>query len=132
MGGGDPAASCSKASKQANLVEGKFCFISDAGNWWGGWWISVQRPTPPTPCNKQGVRVFIDKVCVCGGVTCRNSIVISNSHLQLFISGITSIILVILGTVNVQFQGAGVPISLQSILIIMEAQVLGTVWSSCS
>ena len=39
------------------------------------------------------------------------------SHLQLVISGITGIILVILGTVNVQFQGALVPISLRSILI---------------
>ena len=33
-------------------------------------------------------------------VTCRNSTVISNSHLQLVISGLTSIILVVLGIVS--------------------------------
>ena len=32
----DPAACCSKASKQARLVERKVCLILDAGNWeWG-------------------------------------------------------------------------------------------------
>ena len=62
MGARGPAACCSKTSKQANLVERKFCFISYASNWRGGWRISVQSPTPSTLCNKQGVRVFIDKV----------------------------------------------------------------------
>ena len=49
------------------------------------------------------------------GVTCRNSTVISNSHLQLVISGLTSIILVLLGTVNLQFWGALVPISVRQL-----------------
>ena len=31
-----PAAHCSKANKQARLVERKVCFISDADNWRGG------------------------------------------------------------------------------------------------
>ena len=66
--------------------------------------------------DKQGVRAFIDRIRVgrgsgVGAVTCRNSTVISNSHLQLVISGLTSIILVLLGTVNLQFWGALVPIS---------------------
>ena len=73
-----------------------------------------------------------DRQSVCRGeITCGNSTFISNSHLQLVISDITGIILVILGTVNVQFQGAPVPISLQSILIPVAAQVQ-VVWSSCS
>ena len=38
-----------------------------------------------------------------------------------------SIILVVLGTVNLQFWGALVPVSLQSILRTVAAQVLGTV-----
>ena len=42
----------------------------------------------------------------------------------------TSIILVVLGTVNLQFHGTLVPISLQSSLEIMAAEVLGIVWSS--
>ena len=41
-------------------------------------------------------------------------------------------LLIVLGTVNLQFQSPLVPISLQSILRIVAAQVLGTVWSSYS
>ena len=51
---------------------------------------------------------------------------------KLVVSGLTSIILIVLGTVNLQFRGALVPISLWSILRIVAAHVLGTVWSSCS
>ena len=43
-----------------------------------------------------------------------------------------SIILVVLGTVNLQFWGALVPISLGTFLGIVAVQALGTVWSSCS
>ena len=53
-------------------------------------------------------------------VICRNSTVTSNSHVQLVISGLTSIILVALGTVNFQFPGALVPISLQPVLRIVQ------------
>ena len=67
-----------------------------------------------------------------GGVRCRNNIVISNSHLQLVISGLTSTILVVVRTVNLQVRGVLVPISLRSVLRIEAAQVLGTVWSACS
>ena len=42
----------------------------------------------------------------------------------------SAVILVVLGTVNLQFRGPFVPISLQPILGIMGAQVLGIVWSS--
>ena len=95
----------------------------------GGWWISVQRLTPSP--DKQRVRAFIDRVG--DALRCRNNIVISNSHLQLVISGLTCIILgTVLGPVNLQFWGTCVPISLQLILRIMAAQVLVTVWSSCS
>ena len=124
---GGLAAHRSKASKQARLVERKVCYISSASNWWGR--VVNICPKADSPHDKQGVRASIDRV---EGVTCRNSIVISNRHLQLVISGLTSIILVFLGTVNLQFRGALVPVSLQSVLGIVAAQVLGTVWSSCS
>ena len=68
-------------------------------------------PKADSPHDKQGVRASIDRV---EGVTCRNSTVISNRRLQLVISGLTSIILVVLATAYLQFQGAVVPISLQS------------------
>ena len=86
-----------------------------------------QSHNPPPPHDKQGVRLFIDRVGR-GEVTCRNSTVISNSHLQFFISGLTSIIFSVLGTVNLQFWAALVPIYLQSILGIVATLVLGTVW----
>ena len=49
---------------------------------------------------------------------------------KLVISSLTSIILVVLGTFNLQFQGWFVPISLRPVLGIMAAHV--TVWSSCN
>ena len=48
------------------------------------------------------------------------------------ISGLTSTILVVVRTVNLQVRGVLVPISLRSVLRIEAAQVLGTVWSACS
>ena len=42
------------------------------------------------------------------------------------------LVLVVLGTVNLQFQGALVLISLWSVLRIVAAHVLGMVWSSQS
>ena len=44
---------------------------------------------------------------------CRNSIVISNSHLQICHPWSTHIILIVLGTVKLSFQGPLVSISLQ-------------------
>ena len=55
-----------------------------------------------------------------------------NSHFKLIICSLTNIILNVLGAVNHQFQGPFVPISLQSFLRIVAAEVLGTVQPSCS
>ena len=58
---GCPATRCSKASKQARLVERKVCFISDASNceeWGCGADICLKSDSP---CDKQGVRAFIDR-----------------------------------------------------------------------
>ena len=51
---------------------------------------------------------------------------------RLVTGGLTSVILVVLGTVNLQFQGPFVPISLRQIFTIVAASVVGAVWSSCS
>ena len=40
--------------------------------------------------------------------------------------------MIVLGTVNLQFQGPFAPISLRPILSTVAAYVLSTVWSSCS
>ena len=46
--------------------------------------------------------------------------------------GEADVILIVLGTVNLLFQGPFIPIFLWSILRIVAACVLGTVWSPCS
>ena len=97
-----PAAHHLKADKQARLVERKVCLISDAGIWGWGW-----------------------------GATCRNSTVMS-VILELVSGGLTHVILIVLGIVNLQFQGPIVSISLRPVLRIVAADVMGTVWSSCS
>ena len=71
-------ACCSKASKQARLMERKVALFQMPATGGEGWQISVQRPAPPT--DKQGVREFIDRqaqgmgIWGCGA-TCKNSIV---------------------------------------------------------
>ena len=47
-------------------------------------------------------------------------------------TGLISIILIIINTVNLQFQSWFVPISLRPVLRIVEADVMATVWSSYS
>lgn len=51
---------------------------------------------------------------------------------KLIISGLINVNLVVSGTVNFQFQGLFLPISLRQILGIVAAYVIGIVWSSCS
>ena len=78
-----------KANKQARLVEKKVCFILDVGNWW----------RKAAICTK--ARAFIDRS---GGGTCRNTVQSATTViLKLVIGGLTSVILVVLGTVNLQF-----------------------------
>jgi len=65
-----------------------------------------------------------------GALYVEKSTVTSNSHLQ--IGGLTSIILIVLGTVNLQFQGPFIPICLRPILGIVAAYVIAAVRSLCS
>ena len=85
--------------------------------WWKGMFVSFQMPVTGRDW---------------GEIACRNSTVSSDSHFKLVISGLTSIILIVLGTVNLQFQGPCVPISLKPLLRIVAAHIVGTVWSSCT
>ena len=110
-------------------MERKVCFISDAGNWWGGrLWTSVQRLTSP-PLATSGARAFIVRRRGLHAETAQSALTVI---FKLVIGGLTSIILVVVGTVNLQFQGPFVPISLWPVLGIVAGIVLGTVWSSCS
>ena len=116
-----PAVHLSKANKQDSLVERKVCFISDASNW-------GQSPTPP-PLATSGARAFIDRRRRLHAETAQSALTVI---FRLVIGGLTSVILIVLGTVNLQFQGPFVPISLWPVLRIVTTHVLGTVWSSCS
>ena len=52
--------------------------------------------------------------------------------LKLVIGGLTSVILIVLSKINLQFQGCVFPISLRPVLRNVAAYVMATVWSSCS
>ena len=51
---------------------------------------------------------------------------------NLVIRGLASIIMAVLGTVNLQFQGPFFPLSLRPGLGIVAAHIMVTVWSSCN
>ena len=97
-----------------------------AGNQWAGR-MPVQRLTLPT--DSQWARAFIDRGLVLHAETAQSALTVI---LKLVIRGLTSIILIVLTTVNLQFQGQFIPISLRPVLGIVAAYVMATVWSSCS
>ena len=89
-----------------------------------------KRPTPPPrPPPTMGARAFID-----GGRGLHAEIIQSalTVILKLVISGLTSVIVIVLGTVNLQFQFRFVSNSLRPVLGIVAAYVTATVWSSRS
>ena len=108
-------------------MERKVCFILDASSQWGRW-TPVPRPFPHPP-DTQWARASVGRGRGLRADRAQSALTVI---LKLVIGGLTSIILNVLGTVNLQFQGPFVSISLWSVLGIVEAHVLGTVWSSCS
>ena len=90
------------------------------GGEWGEWQTPVQRPTTPT-LDKQKVRDFIDRNG--GGRGGRLHVEKAQSFLTvvitLVISGLTSAILVVLGTVHLQFQVRVLTYNIESILILI-------------
>ena len=97
----------------------------------GGGQMPVQRLStlPPLPWQSGAKSFYRWKE----EAICRNSIQSALTViLNLVIGGLTSIILIVLGTVNLQFHGWFVFISLKQILGIVGVCVLVTVWLSCS
>ena len=90
--------------------------------------MPVQRPTPPTNDN-QGARAFIGEG---RGLRAETAQAALTFILNLVIDGLTSVLLIVLSTINLHFQGRFVPISLRPILGIMTPYVVATVWSSRS
>ena len=92
----------------------------------GGGHLSKGQLPPP---DNQGARVFIGRGRGLRVEAAQSALTII---LKLVIGGLTSIILIVLSTVNLQFHGWFVPTSLRPILRIVAASVMATVWSSCS
>ena len=82
---------------------------------------------PPPHADNQWAKAFID-----GGRHAETAQAALTGILKLVIGGLTSVISIVLDTVNLQFQGWFVPISLRPVLGIVAAHVMATVWSSCS
>ena len=93
-----------KSNKQASVVERKVCFLSDASNWQGGQ-ISVQRLTP-NPLASSGARTFIDRRSGLHAETAQSALTII---FKLVTGGLTNVILVVLGIINLQSRGALFP-----------------------
>ena len=108
-------------------MERTVCFILDAGNRRWGRQIPVQRLTPLP--DSQGARAFIDRGRRLHEETAQSALTVI---LKLVTGGLTSVILIVLGAVNLHFQGQFVSISLRPVLGIVAAYVMATVWSSCS
>ena len=122
----------SKGNKQVRLVERKVCFISEQQPW------ARVADICPKACSLPLTNRLYRPSCRGGGWGVGGVLQAGKAQssltviFKLVVSGLTSIILIVLGTVNLQFWGALVPISSWSILRIVAAHVLGTVWSSCN
>ena len=89
-------------------------------------WLS---PPPPHTLASSGARAFTDRRRGLNAETVQPALTVI---FKLVIGGLTNIILAVLGTVNLQFQGPFVPIPLRPVLRNVVAHVMGTVWLSCS
>ena len=124
---GGLAARHSKTYKRSRLVEMKVCFISDAGNR-GSRVADICPKADPCPWQAAG-ESFYRQIFGRGRLHAETAQTSLTVIFKVVISGLASIILVVLGTVNLQFWGGLVPISLQSVLRIVAALTVGRVWS---
>ena len=107
------------------MEERKVCLILDAVR---GRADACPKANNSTP-HSQGARAFIDGGRELHAETAQSALTV---FLKSVIAGLTSVILIVLSTVNLQFQGRFIPISLRPVLGIVAANVTATVWPSCS
>ena len=104
-------------------MERKVCFISDASNWGSAReQTSVQRQLAT-----RGARAFIDRRRGLHVDPAQSALIVI---FKLVVGSLTSVILMVGGTVKLQSQGSFVPVFLRPVLRIVAAHVLGTVGSS--
>ena len=107
-----PLARRPQVVKPARLVERQVCLISDASNWEGKGDGHPSKGRLPSHADEQRV-------------TCRTAPSALTVIFRLVSRGLTRILCVVLGTVNLQFWDPFVPISWQSVCKISAMQVLG-------
>ena len=110
-------------------MERKLCFILEAGNLGAGSYPKADSPSPATPSDEQWTRAFIDRGRGLHAETAQLALAVM---LTLVIGGLISVILIVLSTVNLQFQDQFVSISLRPVLGTVAAHIMVTVWSSWS
>ena len=123
------------ASKPVNRPgwwKGKFALIHLLATVGEGWQISVQRLTwqPPSTPRPQPAP-FCQQPVGQEILQTEGGDYMQKQYLALTVI-FKLVIWVVLGIVNLHFQGLFVPISLRPILGTVAAHVLGTVWSLCS
>ena len=95
-----PAAHLSKASRQSKLVERKVCFISDASRWCREEDGHLSKGWFPPSGSHWSKSFYRQKE----GTYAETAQSVQTVIFKLIICGLTSMILVVLGTVNLQFQ----------------------------
>ena len=122
-----------KPIKRQGWWKGKFALFPRpaTGGWAGGGGGDVcARPAPPATLTIRGQELsFMDGARWLRAETAQSALTVI---LKSVIGGLTSVILIVLSTVNLQFQGRFVSISLRPILGTVAACVTATAWSSCS
>ena len=112
-------------------LERKACIVQEVSNL-GRRWMHIQKPTPSC---QPGSKSYSRGVSVVeGGHYMQNSSQLRQSSWNWSCSGLISVFLIILGTVNLQLQGQFVPISLSLLLKMVQngaSYVTGTVWAPC-
>ena len=104
-----------------------FLILATRGRAGQGGQVSVQRPTPFTD-NQWGNSLYRLRE----GLQLETAQSAPTVMLKLSTRGLTSVTLMVLGAVDLQFQGRFVPVSLRPVLRIVAVYVTATAWSSCS
>ena len=117
---GGPVAPCSKASKQTGQLGGKESLLFQMQATGGAGCGHPSKANPPPQAGRESI-YRQSQGRGQHAETAQSSLTVI---FRLVIGGLPSSVLVALGTVNLQFQGALVPISLQSVLRIVAAHVL--------
>lgn len=119
----------SKANGEVRVEERNVSSILDAGHWWVGQGTPVQRPSPLLQPVGNWARASVGRWRELWTSTVQSALTVIS---KLVLSGLTSVTVIVLSTINLQYQGQFVPNFLRQILRIVADYVMAIVWPSCS